>query len=52
MITVVAVLIPDWLEAVSEMVLEELELLGPLSTPAPAEALVVLLVSVGLESAA
>ena len=34
------------------MVLEALGLFGPLTTPAPVEALVVLLVSVGLESAA
>jgi hypothetical protein len=52
MITVFVVLIPDWFEAVSEIVLEALGLFGPLPTPAPVEALVVLLVSVGLESAA
>jgi hypothetical protein len=52
MITAVVVLIPDWFEAVSEMVLEALGLFRPLPTPAPVEALVVLLVSVGLKSAA
>lgn len=52
MITVFVVLILDWFEAVSEIILEALGLFDPLPTPAPVEALVVLLVSVGLESAA